>query len=84
VGDRVRQQPDELFRGVDGYSDLCTETDYEPAVTYSGLAYNSSANVNAVTALTMNQQYVDVSKPSMVSNLGQLMRNGFTTRYTGY
>lgn len=69
--------------GVDGFVGLCTETAYFPAVTFSGLAYNRTANVTTEMALTMEQQSVDVSTPSIAPNLAQLLHNGFTTTYTG-
>ena len=68
----------------DGFANVCTETAYEPPVTYSGLGYNSTADLKAVTAVTMNQNGINVSIPSAVWDLGQLMSNGFTTIYTGY
>ncbi len=69
----------------DGFANVCTETAYEPPVTYSGLGYNSTADLKAVTAVTMNQNGINVSIPSAVSGtLGQLMSNGFTTISTGY
>jgi hypothetical protein len=64
-------------------SNECTETGYTPAVSYSGLGYNHNADVMAVTAVTM-EQYLPVSTPSVVSDIGSLMSNGFTTSYTGY
>jgi hypothetical protein len=61
---------------------ICTETAYTPAVTWSNLGYTSSS-VSDVDAITMVQNDEAVSTPSPVSNLSQLISDGFTTTYTG-
>jgi Peptidase A4 family len=60
----------------------CTETGYGPAVHYGSLAY--SGNLTAADADFMGQDGTWVSEPSLASDLGQLMADGFQTTYTGF
>ena len=51
-------------------------------MTWTTSGYSSSS-VSDVDAITMVQNDEAVSTPSPVSNLSQLISDGFTTTYTG-
>lgn len=70
--------------GVDGHPGQCVMTGYSPSVTFSNLGYDATFMPYKVVDVTMEQQGWDVSTPSEVANLGQLLRQGFSTSFTGY
>lgn len=69
------------FNATDGVAGQCQMTSYSPAVRYSGLSYNYDAQVDQFNAETMNQYSRNVSVPSPVADLGDMLVNGFTTSY---
>lgn len=64
-------------------SGQCTLTQYSPRVTFSGLGYDTQDPPYEADAISMDQGYGVVSAPSYVTNIGQLLAQGFTTTYTG-
>lgn len=64
-----------------GSPQQCAIAPYTPAVRFSGLSENGS--VGQVQAITMQQNNVSVSTPSLVADLSALLTDGFTTTYTG-
>lgn len=62
---------------------ICPMTDYSGA-RFWNLQYNHNASVTTLKDVAMEQDLVDVSTPSYVPNLAQLLSGGFTVSYTGY
>jgi Peptidase A4 family len=75
--------PQECSGAVNELANECPETEYSPAVNFGSLGYNAT-DVTGTKLDTMYQNGSDVSTPTWQPNLAALLRNGFSTSYTGY